>query len=44
MAQYDRAILERVMRPTGEARGLPNTFHVDDATFETEKTQVFFKN
>jgi len=44
MAQYDRAVLERVLQPVAEARGLPNAFYTDKATFEAEKTQVFFKN
>ncbi|MCP4328486.1 MAG: aromatic ring-hydroxylating dioxygenase subunit alpha [Alphaproteobacteria bacterium] len=36
--------LGEVMQPVAGARGLPNNFYIDAATYETEKQRVFFAN
>ena len=36
--------LETVLQPVAGARGLPNRFYIDPATYEQEKECVFFRN
>ncbi len=36
--------LGEVMQPVAGARGLPNNFYIDAATYEAEKQRVFFAN
>ncbi len=42
--EIDIAQLNKVLRPIGEATGLPNNFYVDQQTFNLERDVVFFDN
>lgn len=41
---FDPASLAPVMQPVSAARGLPNTFYIDEDTFALEREHVFFAN